>query len=403
MANLFEMKQQRAAALAKAENILDAAERDSNRELSATESADVEMAMTVVKALTPKIASIEKQNTLRKFVDDGGHIIPAGPSPQGLMRRPETNLSQDYFLDFHKWLQSGGREVSAAMYEGSDTSGGYAIPIVVDDQIVPLATQETGVRKLASVIPTASDIKFPTKSAFGTAALKAESGATANSFGGTLPTLGQFTLSAFMGGVAGDLSWELVQDVPAFQQFAVTDMLDAMTMFEEALFISGTGTSEAQGLLGNVGVGVTGEPADANGNLLSIQATFDVQGTLKALYHPGASWLMSRATSVELRKAQMQSNLFAPVFVRAGNQDFLHGYPVEYSAYMPAIAAGATPVLFGDFKRGYLIGDRGGSGINVKILDQPKATQGLLTLLAYRRMDGRVRRSEAIQGITLHA
>jgi HK97 family phage major capsid protein len=68
---------------------------------------------------------------------------------------------------------------------------------------------------------------------------------------------------------------------------------------------------------------------------------------------------------------------------------------------MPAIAAGNTPVLFGDFKTGYVIGDRGGSGVNVKILDQPKAIEGILQLLAYRRTDGRVRRCEAIQAITL--
>jgi HK97 family phage major capsid protein len=59
--------------------------------------------------------------------------------------------------------------------------------------------------------------------------------------------------------------------------------------------------------------------------------------------------------------------------------------------------------LFGDFKDGFVIGDRGGSGINVKILDQPKALEGLLVLLAYRRTDSRVRRSEAIQAITLHS
>ena len=42
------------------------------------------------------------------------------------------------------------------------------------------------------------------------------------------------------------------------------------------------------------------------------------------------------------------------------------------------------------------------AGINVKILDQPKAVEGILQFLAYRRTDGRVRRSEAIQAITLH-
>jgi HK97 family phage major capsid protein len=46
-----------------------------------------------------------------------------------------------------------------------------------------------------------------------------------------------------------------------------------------------------------------------------------------------------------------------------------------------------------------LIGVRGGAGINVKILDQPYAANGQLGILAYRRIDSRVRRSEAIQAI----
>ena len=58
-------------------------------------------------------------------------------------------------------------------------------------------------------------------------------------------------------------------------------------------------------------------------------------------------------------------------------------------------------MVFGDFKRGYVIGERGGSGVNVKILDQPKALEGLLTILGYQRVDGKIRRSEALQPITL--
>src|ERR1035437_4183018 len=173
-------------------------------------------------------------------------------------------------------------------------------------------------------------------------------------------------------------------------------------MLEDSLFVNGTGTGQAQGLIGNTGAGVTGVAAGSDSYASELmEATFDVLGKLNAAYHPNAGWLMERATSVVIRKAQQQANLFVPIFTHEGGKDFLQGYPVTYSAYVPAIAAGNTPVLFGDFAQGYLIGDRGGSGINTKILDQPKATEGQVILLGYRRTDGRVRRSEAIQAITL--
>jgi len=385
--NLFELKSQREHALAKADNILRAAE-SAKRELTASEQLDVDTAMLAVNSLTPRIKQIEEKNTITKMFPQGVVLIDGG---RKYTQHKQVNLSADYPDAFYEYVQSGGKKMSAALYEGSEGAGGYAVPITVDDQIVPLAPQEMAVRRLAQVFPTISDIKVPIKASFGTASAKAENSA----FSEIDPTLGQFTLSAFMAGIQETISWELAQDVPAFQAFAVTDMILAQQMYEENLYVNGTGSGQAQGLVGNVGAGVVEEP-DGNGNLVTVNGTLDLLAKLNAVYHPNASWLMNRATSIILRKAQAETNLFNPIWTRVGKQDYLHGYPVEYSAYMPTAARGAAPALFGDFKMGYLIGDRGGSGINVKVLDQPLATQGQIILLAYRRTDGRVRRSEAI-------
>jgi HK97 family phage major capsid protein len=156
-------------------------------------------------------------------------------------------------------------------------------------------------------------------------------------------------------------------------------------------------------LVGNTATG-TGAPylVESTGVYL-LNAVDDVLGTLKGSYFPNAAFLMSRATSVAIRKAQRQANLFAPAFTRENGRDLLHGFPVSYSSNMPALptatTAGVVPILFGSFQDGYIIGDRGGTF--VKILDQPLATAGQTVLLAYKRVDGRVRRSEAIQAVTV--
>ena len=405
--NLFEMKKQRAHALDKAETILGLSE-NGKRDLTAAEQQDIDICMSAVKTLTPQIEAIESKNTLSSvFKTLGGVGLLSGGTGQpqsgkfGTLLRPERVLSTEYIGAFFQHISSGGSAVSAALYEGSDGAGGYAVPIVVNDQIVPLAPPDQGVRAVANVIPTSMDIKIPRKGSFGVAGSKEETGAAVNLFPETDPTLDQFTLSAFMVGIVEKISFELAQDVPSFQQFCVTDMITAQQIYEGAKYVNGTGTGEPQGLIGNTGEGITGALPDASGNLLSIDATYDVMGTLKTPYHAGASWLMQRATAVALRKAQKQANLFEPVFTRVGTQDFLHNYPVVYDSNMPTIGSLATPVLFGDFRQGYVIGDRGGAGINVKLLDQPLALQGQIALLGYRRSDGRVRRSEAIQAITL--
>jgi len=403
MISVFDLKKQRAFAQGKAESIVAAAE-SANRELTEAEAQDVDLAMAAVNSLNPQIAKQEKQCSMREHFAGGKLIYAGGNMRQARTPNAPVVLSEDYYNDFHTWVGSRGQQIGAALYEGSGPAGGYAVPVIVDGQIVPLAPTEMGVRTVANVVPTASDIKIPRATAFGTSAGKSESGASDNYFQESDPTLDQFTLSAFMAGATHTISWELAQDVPQFQNFAVTDLILSLQMYEGNLFVNGTGTGQAQGLIGNTGAGVTGVAAgsDSYGSEL-LTATFDVLGKLNSAYHPGAGWLMNRATGVVIRKAQMQANLFAPVWTRENGQDYLHGYPVTFDGFMPVIYAGNTPVLFGNFKLGYLIGDRGGSGINVKILDQPKATEGQLILLAYRRTDGRVRRSEAIQAITLHS
>jgi HK97 family phage major capsid protein len=255
---------------------------------------------------------------------------------------------------------------------------------------------------MATVVVTDNDLHFPTKAAFGTAALKAESGGAVNVFGEGDPALGTIFLSAFVAGTANTVSLELSQDVPSFTAFLNQDVsLDLQTL-EENLFVNGSGVGQAQGMLGNVGAGVTEEP-DAAGNLVSLSGLLDCVGSLKSAYCANAHWLMSRSTSILIRKAQMESNYFAPVWTRENGEDMLHGYPVAYSSAMPTAARATTPILFGDFAYGYLIGDRGGPGVRVALLDQSMAASGQYQVLIYRRTDGRVRRSEAIQSYNIAA
>ena len=414
--NLFELKQEQKAALDKAEGILSTATH-ADRSMTSTEQSEYNRAMDQFRDFGASVRAHTEQNTILSAFSNGipkwvhdpsargskGETAVIGNSVRGFDADATKRLTAEYREAFTEYMSSNGTKVSAALYEGSNPAGGFIVPVIVEGNVVPLAPTDMGVRSIASVIPTAMDIKIPRATTISTAAGKAEgTGNGSNLFQESEPTLDQFTLSAFMAGVMHQISWELAQDVPSFQQFAVGDMLLAQQLYEENLYVNGTGTGQAQGLIGNTGAGVTGVAAGSD-NYASelLAATFNVQSTLKTAYHANAGWLMSRATATVIKKQQSQSNLFTPVWTRENGKDYLHGYPVTFSTAMPSIGAASTPILFGDFQNGYVIGDRGGSGINVKILDQPKAVEGILMFLAFRRTDGRVRRSEAIQAISL--
>jgi HK97 family phage major capsid protein len=292
--------------------------------------------------------------------------------------------------------------ISAEMGEGfSEVSGGYAVPSIVSKEIVPLGLADTPIEELATTLPTTSDIRSAQGLTRGAVSIKTEG----SDLSPTSATFAQFTLSAFLVGQRTPASWEWLQDVPTATAFIFQDASRALRELKDGYYVSGSGVGQPQGLLGNVGAGITEEP-DGSGNAVTISGTLDLLATLKETYHQNATFLMRRSTSLILRKAALASGgAYAGVFTRENGLDYLHGYPVAYSSSMPAAARGNTPILLGDFKAGYIVGLRGGTGVFAKILDQnaSEASQGLASVMSYQRVDGRVRLPEAIQGYTVAA
>ena len=313
-------------------------------------------------------------------------------------------LSNDYANAFRTWARGGGAtSMSAIMSEGLSTDGGQAIPVVVDQTIVPLAPLDSAVLRLAHVVTTQADVTIPYETLAGTAAVKPESGPTLTTFTNTSATLAGVRLRAFMVGAENDFSRELFDDAAFFTSFVVGSMLRSQQTVEDAKFISGSGVGEAQGMLGHVGSGTLEEP-DSAGNLVTVSGLLNLIETLKAEYHGKASFLLNRVTGTNLRKSQLGVP-GEPLFTRENGQDYLLGYPVEYSNAMPVAARGSSPILFGDFESAYVIGFRGDQDLKVKVLDQDpsKAMAGVVGLLTYRRSDGRVRQPEALQQLNIAA
>ena len=447
--SLITLKQEQKACLDKAEALLGGPDHV----MTTAENEGYTAAMAKYTDVTATIKAKESLSTIRAAFPNG---MPGINTPSGVFQAPATAevsalrsavaRNPEYAQALVAFLRTGGKahsdalilgadgnggyvvpgseqytrqrnadgsfaKVSAALYEGSqggsDAAGGYAISVPTVEQIVPLAMPDLGIFDASMVLSTATDIKVPSQTAFGTSAVKAESNGTLATFGGTDPTLGQTVLSAYMAGAIRWVSWELLQDVEVFQQFVVDDLLKGQRILEGQMLASGTGVGQAQGVFGNTGTGtgsayaLTGAATDGQ---IILNSLFDVTSTLKAAYQPNASWIMTRATALAIRKAQMQSNLFVPIATTAPDGSLrILDRPVYFDYNAPALptatTAGVLPILYGDFKAGYMIGVRGGAGINVKILDQPQATAGLLGILAYRRLDGRVRRSEAIQQV----
>lgn len=448
--NIFDMMQEQKAELAKADALIG----EVGHEMTASEKESYNGAMRRYDALRVQVEARKAQNTIRTAWPNGMPTTDGAPQSSGFMapftpalNRDDTH-SPEYGKALRSFLASGGKvsqvelalgadgqggfhlpgseqftlqrqpngsynapRTNAALYGGtqggSTTAGGDAVSVPTWEQITPLGAPDLALYDASMLIPTATDLRVPSQASFGASAIKAESNGTIATFGGSDPTLGQTLLSAYMVGAARVVSWELLQDVEMFQSFVVNDLLIGQRLTEGALLATGTGVGQPQGILGATGTG-TGAAYEllgtsADGPTL-IDALYDVVATLKSVYQPSASWIMSRATALAIRKAQMQANLYVPVITTDADGTLrILDKPVLFDSNMPdlptATTAGVLPILYGSFKAGNMIGVRGGAGINVKILDQPLAMQGQLAILAYRRIDSRIRRSEAIQQI----
>lgn len=83
-----------------------------------------------------------------------------------------------------------------------------------------------------------------------------------------------------------------------------------------------------------------------------------------------------------------------------GNSDTILGKPVHICNDMPDIAAGAKPVLFGDFRYFWII-DR--SPISMRALKERFAMTDQVGYVGFELLDSRLVRKDAIKALTVTA
>ena len=84
----------------------------------------------------------------------------------------------------------------------------------------------------------------------------------------------------------------------------------------------------------------------------SLDTLYDVVYSLRARYRRNANWVASKLVLSSLRKYKDTTNqyLWQPSLT-AGQPDMFMGFGVVESEDMPAVAANAFPLAFGDFRR----------------------------------------------------
>lgn len=298
--------------------------------------------------------------------------------------------------------------VHASMSVGDPSSGGYLAPTEWDRKIQQELLATSPLRRIAQVQSTTVNAYSTLWNNRGfTSGWVGETAARPETVTGTFASL-EFAHGEIYANPA--ISQRLLDDADFdVVQFIASSVSEEFGVEEDLAFISGDGTNKPRGLLtyvtggaaagvhpgGNLTVVNTGDASTLGANSSAIvDKLIDFSYGLKSPYRSNGTWLMNSLTAATLAKLKdADGNLIWRESLSVGQPSALLGRPVEIDENMPAVAANAMPIAFGDFKRGYLINDRMGT----RVLRDPYTSKPYVHFYTTKRVGGGVLDPKAIR------
>jgi HK97 family phage major capsid protein len=315
---------------------------------------------------------------------------------------------KEYRDSFNAFVRRG--DMQAALSTGSDPNGGYAVPTQLDGNMIKLAANAAPMRQVCNVVP----ISTPNYSK-----LVDKKGATSGWVGETdarpetdTPQLA--ALTPFMGELyANPATTQQMLDDAVFnvETWLAESLVEKFAADENTAFTSGNGVLKAKGFLayptaattdatrafGTLQHVVTGAAADfatASATVSPADVLFDLVHSLKAAYRLNAVFMLNSLTLGKVRTFKDTDGRFIyQQSLIAGQPSTLLGYPVVENEDMADVGAGAFPIAFGDFKRGYTIVDR----IGTRVLRDPFTNKPYVHFYTTKRVGGFLADSNAIK------
>lgn len=161
--------------------------------------------------------------------------------------------------------------------------------------------------------------------------------------------------------------------------------------------INGTGVNEPEGILTNKTANTTTVAGATTSLGTAGQAQdflIDLELALEESYLENATYVLRRSTLGVIRKVRDADGraIWQPS-LQAGQPSTINGYPVVTDPAMPAMAAGAKSVIFGDLRAAYVW--RNVNGVAVRRLNERYAEFDQVGFLGFARGDGQVQLSAA--------
>jgi HK97 family phage major capsid protein len=296
---------------------------------------------------------------------------------------------------------------------GTSAAGGYALPKQISSQIEDRVRQLNPIRQLARVDTTSSnDYRALVSMGDGSAGWVAETATRSATLTPTLrervPTMGE--LYAY----PQASNWALEDLAFNVQDWIVRDVSAEFGSNEATAFLTGNGSARPTGILNTtpvttsdaaspmraagaiqyVGLQSFASPATINyDSLVNLVHTVQERYLAEA---DGVAFVMHRLTLSALQRLKASTaGTFLWGDMANGTPNTLLGYPVYTCDAMSQPGTDNFIVLFGNWKRGYLIADRAGMQITV----DPYTNPGYTRFYVRKRVGGCILNNDAIKAL----
>ncbi len=399
MDKIIKLREKRAEVWEKAKAFLDE-KRGDNGLLSAEDTATYEKMEAEVVDLGKEIDRLERQAAidleLSKATSTALKTVPGRQQDDEKTGRASDEYGRAFWNAMRRPVVNEGDRQSLTV--GTDSEGGYLVPDEFEKTLIEALEEENVMRTLAKIIKTSSgDRKIPVVASKGEATWVDEEGPIIESG----DTFTQVTIGAYKLATMIKVSEELLQDsVFRIDTYIAREFGRRIGAKEEEAFLTGDGEGKPTGIFDDdagAELGIT----TAKATEITADELLDLFYSLKAPYRRKAVFVTNDSTVKAIRKLKDGTGqyLWQPS-ITAGDPDTLLNRPVKTSAYVPAIAAGAKILAFGDFGY-YWIADRQGRAF--QRLNELYAVTGQIGFKATQRVDGKLVLAEAVKVLQMKA
>ena len=345
------------------------------------------------KEIETEISELEKE--IRQAKIEAAKNSPEMPEiPEEPEGREEDKKEVEYRSAFEAYLRKEDLSVDEkrALAEGTDSAGGYTVPVEMGKKIIEKKKTLRAIRKYVDAFASSTERDIPVEGTAPTAEYIAENGAYPESD----PTFGNVNLKAYKQGFIVRVPEELLSDT-AFdlQEYLEKKAADAIAVLEEDKFINGTGSTMPTGILAGA------DSVDAAGTTIAFADLEKlVYSELKNVYHEKAVMGMNQKTFAAVKNLRAKDTDEKCMKWDEAKKCWVfdNKYPVLISDKMPDVPTAADsndyPVIFGDLSY-YKVADR--LGFSIKVLNERYADNGQVGFRFTARNDGKLAVGEAVK------